>query len=364
MQEFRSEQTNFMPVRQQKKKSKRLRRLPPGQRLILYGALASTCILGFSFMLPPGHADLPYEQAELPQPHISEQVVLRQSEIATDLLPYIQTLTNQKKLHAGIFALDTKSGKFIDIDAARAFPAASTIKLPVLVKVLDEIDRGNIDPKTILEIRPELIGGGSGTFQWRPAGSKVTLQETLENMIIISDNTATNLLIDLLGGADICNKTFAEWGLDNTRIRNWLPDLEGTNTTSPKDLAKTIAMVNQQKLLSKESRDTFFSIMERTKTRTLLPQGLPPTARIAHKTGDIGKVVGDAGLVTTDDGAQYLIAMLVERPHNDRRANEMIRQASRLVYTGFTEPERLSTVSTANSVQQAQPPRKRQRRHR
>lgn len=308
-------------------------------------------------MLPPGHADHPYEISTLAQPHINEKTLLNQSEIAKGLLPYIQTITNQKKLHAGVFALNTRSGEFIDIDADKAFPAASTIKLPVLVKVLDEIDRGNIDAQTILEIRPELTGGGSGTFQWRPPGTKVTLLETLENMIIISDNTATNLLINLLGGADVCNKTFAEWGLANTRIRNWLPDLEGTNTTSPKDLAKTIAMVDQHKLLTKESRETFFSIMERTKTRTLLPQGLPTGAKIAHKTGDIGKVVGDAGLVTTDDGTHYLIAMLVERPHNDRRANEMIRQTSRLVYTGFTEPERLSTLSL-------EPPQQTRKRHR
>jgi hypothetical protein len=77
-------------------------------------------------------------------------------------------------------------------------------------------------------------------------------------------------------------------------------------------------------------------IMERTKTRTLLPQGLPPGTKISHKTGDIGSMVGDTGIITEVSGGKYIIAIQVERPHNDRRANELVRKLSGITYRGFT----------------------------
>jgi beta-lactamase class A len=75
--------------------------------------------------------------------------------------------------------------------------------------------------------------------------------------------------------------------------------------------------------------------MERTKTRTLLPQGLPPGAKISHKTGDIGSMVGDTGIITEVGGGKYIIAIQVQRPHNDRRANELVRKLSGITYNGF-----------------------------
>jgi beta-lactamase class A len=70
--------------------------------------------------------------------------------------------------------------------------------------------------------------------------------------------------------------------------------------------------------------------------RTLLPRGLPPGTVISDKTGDIGKLVGDTGIITTADGHRYIATVAVERPFNDRRANALIRRISKDAYIGIT----------------------------
>jgi len=164
------------------------------------------------------------------------------------------------------------------------------------------------------------------------------VREAAELMIIVSDNTATNLLIKALGGKGRLNQQFAAWGLSQTRLNNLLGDFQGTNKTSPYDLVLLLARVSRGELLSEASRHSMFTILEKTRIKTLLPKGLGLGARIAHKTGDIGKMVGDAGIVTTPQGNSYLIAVQVERPRNDRRANQLIRDISQEVYQSFSQP--------------------------
>jgi beta-lactamase class A len=191
----------------------------------------------------------------------------------------------------------------------------------------------------MLEIKQDSITGGSGWLQWRPVNSKISVRDTADLMITISDNTATNMLIDLLGGKEALNRQFNQWGLAHTRINNMLGDFEGTNTTSPYDLVYLLARVDRGELISPDSRQWMYKTMGRTRIRTLLPPGLGPGAKIAHKTGDIASMVGDVGRVTAPGGQKYFVSVQVERPHNDRRANLLIRSLSKMLYECFSSPD-------------------------
>jgi beta-lactamase class A len=158
-------------------------------------------------------------------------------------------------------------------------------------------------------------------------------------MIVSSDNTATNLMISLLGGTEALNQQFRDWGLESTVLRNLLPDLDGTNTTSSRDLVRAIALVDQGELLSLRSRDRLFNIMQRTINRALIPDGLGDDSAIAYnKTGDIGTSLGDVALVDVFNGKRYLVSILVERPFNDGRASELIRRVSGRLYEEMSQP--------------------------
>ena len=248
-----------------------------------------------------------------------------------------QLAAKNNKLVPGVFFVELDTGAHLDWNGDLTFSAASTIKFPILVAFFQAVDAKKIRLDEKLTLKKELIGGGSGDMQYKPLGTKFTALEVATKMIAISDNTATNMLIERLGGATVLNQRFQKWGLMVTEIKNPLPDLPGTNTTSPKDLAHLMALVDREDLLSTKSRDRLLDIMEQTVTKTLLPKGLGPGATIAHKTGDIGSLVGDVGLVDTPNGKRYIAVAMVKRPHNNSEAKEWIRQISRAAYQKFSK---------------------------
>ena len=262
-----------------------------------------------------------------------------------ELKAQLQTLAAaHPTLQPGIFLVDLDTGAYLDWDSSATLAAASTIKVPILVAFFQDVDAGAIRLDELLTMQPEMIAAGSGDLQYKQAGTQYTALEVATKMIIISDNTATNMLITRLGGAAALNARFRDWGLSATSINSPLPDVEGTNTTSPKDLGSLMSLVNQGKLVSLRSRDRLLDIMQRTQTNSLLPQGLGTGAIIAHKTGNIGSLLADVGLVDMPTGKRYLVAVMVKRPHNDVTAEELIRQISRTVYDYFNQPR--ATPST------------------
>ncbi|MBX9724844.1 MAG: class A beta-lactamase-related serine hydrolase [Candidatus Obscuribacterales bacterium] len=324
------------------------RKLPPGQRLLRYAALALCIVCSMCIYIPAG-TNVPGKEkpSAIQMPQLAPPFDM--NEVLEGLQLRMKLMSDKPNLHLGAFAIEPSSGRYVSVDGDKSFAAASMIKVPVLVKLLDAIDRGDVDPGETLVLRQDLIGGGSGYLQWRPVGSKVSLKEAMESMIIFSDNTATNLIIDRVGGKDVCNRDFVYWGLKRTYINNWLPDLEGTNKTSPFDLVQILAKVDKGDLLSTEGRKRMLAVMERTRIKTLLPFGLPPGAKISHKTGDIGSLVGDCGIITSPDGKRFIACIQVARPHNDRRANELIRQVAKVLYTGIVSNSE-SMISTKKST--------------
>lgn len=247
-------------------------------------------------------------------------------------------LKQYPELKPEVFIVELDTGAYVDWKGSATLAAASTIKIPLLVAFFQDVDTGKIRLDELLTMQSEHIATGSGQMQYQQPGTKYTALDVVTKMITISDNTATNMLIARLGGQEALNQRFLDWGLTATAIGNKLPDVEGTNTTSPKDLATLIAQVNQGELVSLSSRDRLFNIMRRTERNHLLPRGLGEGASIAHKTGNIGSMVADAGLIDLPSGKRYIAAVMVKRPRNDLQAEKLIRQISNLAYQYFSNP--------------------------
>ncbi|MEH1899926.1 MAG: serine hydrolase [Nostoc sp.] len=267
------------------------------------------------------------------------------------LEPQIKALMSRYSfLKTGMFFLDLDTGDYLDIGGDRVFPAASTIKLPILIAFFQDLDAGKVTLQEILTMRRDLVTNGSGTMQYERVGKKYTALETVTKMVTISDNTATNMIIDRLGGAAKLNQRFRTWGLKDTVIRHLLADLRGTNTTSSEDMARVLALVVNNKLVSLQSREQVLDILRHTTIRTLLPAGLGKGAVIANKTGDIGFVIGDAGFITMPNGKRYLAAIFVTRPYKDSRGRDFIRQVSQLVYNYLNQLNPVAAVNSSDSV--------------
>jgi beta-lactamase class A len=256
----------------------------------------------------------------------------------TDLKASVrQLMANYSFLSPTVFVVDVETGNYLDIQGEKAVPAASTIKLPILIALFEAVDAGKVDLNEILTVSNRHITRGSGNLQYQ-RGKQLTLLETATQMIVISDNTATNMVIDRLGGMSHLNSRFRSWGLKHTRLHSWLGDFRGTNKTSAADLVRLSARIAKRELISPDSRAKALDILNATENRKLLAAGLGEGAHIAHKTGDIGFIIGDAGIVEKPDGKLYLIGVFVRRPYNDIRARYFVQQLSRLTYNHLNNP--------------------------
>jgi beta-lactamase class A len=252
-----------------------------------------------------------------------------------------QLAAAQKDLQASGFLLVLDDGRFAQLNADQPMPAASSIKTPILLVALDELDQGKLRWNQPLQLTRELVGGGAGWMASKPIGTRFPFFEAATEMIRVSDNSATNLVIQQLGGKKAVNERFQTKGLKVTVLNNWLPDLDGTNTSSSRDLARSIALVDTGERLSPHARDLFREIMATSQTNTMIPAGLlkglgktsnDPDAELLsqgitvyNKTGDIGTAYADAALIHLPTGQRAVAAFMVKGPFNDPRSAELIR---------------------------------------
>jgi beta-lactamase class A len=287
-----------------------------------------------------------------PQSTPDAQVAAASLYLTQEIIPLknaVQSLAaTNSSLTPGVFLVDLDTGGYVDVNGATSFSAASTIKIPILVAFFQDVDAGKVRLNEMLTMQQDMVAGGSGNLQYKPVGTQYNALEVATKMITVSDNTATNMLIARLGGMEALNQRFRSWGLTTTMIRNQLPDLEGTNTTSPKELANLMAIVNQGNFVSMRSRDLMLDIMRRTERDNLIPSGLESGARTYHKTGDIGTMLADAGLIDTPTGKRYIAAVMVKRPTNDPRAEKLISSISRAAYQQLSQSAAPS--NTTNTV--------------
>ena len=229
----------------------------------------------------------------------------------------------QKGLEASGFMVVLDDGRFAQLRPDIPMPAASSIKSPILLVGLEDLDSGKVRWNEPLPLTKELMGEGAGWMANKPLGTRFPFYEAATEMIRVSDNSATNLLIKRLGGKAAVNSRFQGLGLSATVLNNWLPDLKGTNTTS--------------------ARDLYREILATSSTNTLIPAGLlkglgkpeagadPDDELLAdgittyNKTGDIGIAYADAALIQLPSGQRAVAAFLVKGPFNDPRSAELIR---------------------------------------
>jgi beta-lactamase class A len=327
------------PLRQRKSRVNERKTVSPLMhlvRMVIFGLGAST-IAGttISVVNPPKQPIATKKAAQIVAKVLPiNSLKLKQANPA--LTSQLQALsTKNSKLDASYLFAALDTGEYSGLEADRALPAASTIKLPILIALFQDLDAQKVQLTEKLTIDKDSIVGEAGDLQEEQPGTQVTVQVVMTKMMTISDNTATNLLIRRLGGQSALNLRFRSWGLKTTTINHQLPDLEGTNVTTARELAGLMAAIDRGQIVTNASRTEILRIMSNTTRNTMLPQGLEAGAKIAHKTGDIGSLVADVGAIELPSGKIYIAAVLVKRPYNDPAGPALVRQMSKVVYQHF-----------------------------
>ena len=210
----------------------------------------------------------------------------------------------------GIYVKSLESGEEIAIDADRQMETMSTIKIPLMIEVFEQIKAGTFrlaDTYTFVEKDSQ---PGTGTIQRLDYGAVMTVKDLITMMIIVSDNTATEVLYRMVGGPDAVNARMQALGLKTTRAMNvpskWFPALRAAPTTeqfyrdgaspfgysTPREMGRLLEMMERGTLVDKASSDLMLRIMRGQLYRTRIPRYVTGYT-IPHKTGDFLPYVGD-----------------------------------------------------------------------
>ena len=228
----------------------------------------------------------------------------------------------------GLAVVDLQSGATAGVDAARAYPAASLFKVPILLEVLTEEEAGRLDAERRVEITPDDWTDGSGVLQAR-VGDRLPVRELAQLMIQDSDNIAALVLLDVVGVANV-NSLAERLGMPATRLVDHRAGEEGDHTTSAADMAHLLVGLATGQLVSAHVAEQALSLLELKQSVTWLGDDLPFWVKVAHKWGDLPYARHDAGIVYTPRGS-YAIAVLTENGPADDSARAIAR-ASRLTY--------------------------------
>ena len=238
-------------------------------------------------------------------------------------------------IHPSIYVWDYETGNYADINADEIFPTASIIKLPVLVQLFRSIEKNQLTIYDEMPLTEYYRTEGSGSLQFKAANSKYSIDTLARMMITESDNSATNMIMAKLGSMTDINSGIREWGLKHTYVQTWLPDLGGTNHSTARDMAQILYNIDNPKFLSTSSREKIFDYMGHVHNNRLIAAGIPSNATFLHKTGDIGKMLGDAGIVFAPNGKKYIVVIFANRPHNSPLGKEFIVKASETIYNNM-----------------------------
>ena len=273
------------------------------------------------------------EGAEVKKPQMAS---LTESSRLSGLENQLKNLASMyPSIHPSIYVWDYESGNYADINADEIFPTASIIKLPVLVQLFRSIEKNQLNIYDEMPLTEYYRTEGSGSLQFKAANSKYSIDTLARMMITESDNSATNMIMSKLGAMPDINSGIRQWGLKHTYVQTWLPDLGGTNHSTARDMATILYNIDNPDFLSTSSREKIFDYMGHVHNSRLIAAGLPSGATFLHKTGDIGKMLGDAGIVYAANGKKYIVVIFAHRPHNSPLGKEFIVKASEIIYNNM-----------------------------
>ncbi|MEI4771255.1 serine hydrolase [Psychrobacillus sp. FJAT-51614] len=259
------------------------------------------------------------------------------------LVSKIHDMIGQSK---GIWAIvleDLNFGEKWELNGDELFYAASVIKVPIMAAVFNAVERGEFSLSDQIVLKEEDYVGGSGVLQHFTTGTALSIQDIIMLMIIQSDNTATNILIDLVG-FDSVVQSMNEVGMEKSTFYNKLmmnnPNPKGFNQISANDIAMLLKQMAIGELVSAKASEQMINIMKKQQIKDCLPERLPSPYsnfnngmnawELAHKTGWIPGNRHDVGIFFVGD--RKLIATVLSKEEDDLVSKRILSEIGEAIY--------------------------------
>jgi len=237
----------------------------------------------------------------------------------------------------GYAILDVTSGDRLGHLDRQVFPTASTIKLAIVYELFRQVDEGRISlDRTIAVDRTKAVGGSGVLFELATPTLSVRDYATL--MVIVSDNTATNVLIDLLG-IDAIAARLTALGMTATKLRRHMMDVGAArrgdeNVSTPAEIVRLLEVISKGEGLSPAGREQAMALLKKPKA-SRLRRALPPAVEAADKPGELEGVRVDAGLVLAKN-RPYILCVMTTYLKDDAEGERAIEEVSRAAYQYFS----------------------------
>jgi beta-lactamase class A len=293
--------------------------------------LVSTIVI----LVPPAHAQCCPEK-----PQAVKRQVLWQK-----LQDGLRNIDLQLDGVMGLAVKDLTSNEEFFINADEIMPQASSIKIAVLANLYLQAQQGKLKLSDEYVVRKEdLVPGSDIMLGLTPGVTRLTLRDLATVMIAVSDNSATNVLIDRTG-QDNVNAMLEGLELHGTRLRRKMMDLKAAgegreNVSTPREMMTLLETIYRGKLLNKEMTHDFLKMLSTHKESALL-QGLPDDAVAASKPGELEAVRNDSGIVLVKN-RPYILCVMTAYLKDEREGSAAIRKIAGLTYSYFDRVGRAS----------------------
>lgn len=249
---------------------------------------------------------------------------------------------------AAIVVRDLQRGDAVYQNKDAILPAASLIKVPILVAAYTAVDRGELRLGDTFVMRTRDKVAGSGVMRLCAAGTVWTARDLLRLMIAKSDNTATDMLIARLGRETI-NARMRELGLTATRVRRNILDFPALrrgveNTTTAYEMARLLELIHGGRAASPWACREMLDILLAQEYNDRIPRFLPAGVAVAHKTGTMNRLTHDAGIVYVPGGGVFVITVLVQGAPEEA-GEQLIGQVARQAYDYFAGAGPVATAA-------------------
>ena len=257
---------------------------------------------------------------------------------------------------SGDFALAfidlSNTNQKIMINADEKFHAASTMKTPVMIEIFRQADEGKFRLLDSIILKNEFksivdgslysmdISDDSGDGLYKMIGKKVTINDLMYDMITVSSNLATNVLIELVGAKMVTN-TMRKLGAKNIEILRGVEDIKAyekglSNSTTARDLMIIMEAIATGRAGSKEDCQQMIDILKDQKFNDMIPKYLPKGIQVSHKTGSITGVHHDSGIIFLPDGKTYVLIIMSKKLQDFDKATDQMANISKNIYELMT----------------------------
>ncbi len=236
----------------------------------------------------------------------------------------------------------------IMINVNEKFHAASTMKTPVMIEIFDQAAQGKFKLTDSVTVKNEFksivddsvysmdIHEDSGEALYKMIGKKVTINDLMYDMITVSSNLATNILIELVDAKNVTKK-MRTLGAQNMEVLRGVEDIKAyekglSNSTTAKDLMIIMEAIAAGKSGSTKDCEQMIAILKDQKFNDMIPKYLPINVQIAHKTGSITGVHHDSGIIFLPDGRAYVLIILSKNLKDFDKATDEMAKISKNIY--------------------------------